>query len=44
MVIGLSNDDNRSNIGSAAYIATKSERIPEPKTYKEAMKSPHAQQ
>ena len=37
-------DDNRSTTGSAAYIVTKSERIPEPKTYKEAMTSPHAQQ
>ena len=37
-------DDSRSNTGSAAFIATKSERIPEPKTYQEAMKSAHAQQ
>ena len=35
-------DDNRSNSGSAAYIAKRSERIPEPKTYKEAMKSSYA--
>ena len=35
-------DDNRSNTGSAAYIAKRSQRIPEPKTYKEAMKSSHA--
>ena len=37
-------DDNRSNAESAAYIANKSERIPEPKTFKKAMTSSHAQQ
>ena len=35
-------DDNRSKTGSAAFVATRSERIPEPKTYQEAMQSPHA--
>ena len=36
-------DNNRSNTGSAAYIS-QSERINEPKMYKEAMQSVHAQQ
>ena len=37
-------DNNRSNTGSAAYIVSQPESITEPKTYKEAMQSPHAQQ
>ena len=37
-------DNNRSNSGSTAYIASTSTTIPEPKTYKEAMQSPYAQQ
>jgi hypothetical protein len=37
-------DNNKSKDGSAAYIANQSARIPEPRTYQEAMKSSHAQQ
>ena len=36
-------DNNKSKEGSAAYLATQSTHIPEPKTYQEAMRSPHAQ-
>ena len=37
-------DNNKSKDASTAYIATQTTRIPEPKTYKEAMTSPHASQ
>lgn len=37
-------DNNKSKDGSAAYIANQSVRIPEPRTYQEAMQSPHASQ